>query len=79
MRYNGAVAVTPHASNDQWGGGLADALYIGGAGNLQVVTANGQTVVINGVTAGTLLELRVSRVLAASTTATNITALFGGH
>ncbi len=51
-------------------------LYIGGAGNLQVLTAGGDTIVFTGVLAGTFLPVQVVRVLAASTTATGIIGLW---
>lgn len=73
-----AVAVTPHntnevASND----GYPRALYVGGAGNVTVDMADGQTdVAFVGVQAGQILDIQVSRVKATGTTATNIVALF---
>ena len=50
-------------------------LFVGGAGNVVVIMADGTTVTITGVTAGTLLPIRVSRVKATGTTATNMVAL----
>lgn len=50
-------------------------LYIGGAGNLSVITTGGQTVSFAAVPVGTILPLRVSRVRATGTTATAILAL----
>ncbi len=70
----GAVAVTPADGSD-----LTDvtrALWIGGAGNVAVVTLDGSTVTIKGVQAGTLLPIRVSRVKSTGTTATDILALY---
>jgi hypothetical protein len=69
--YEKAVAVTPSNTTR-----IADtkALYVGGAGNLAVEFPNGNSVTINGVTAGTLLPLRVRRVLSTGTTASDITA-----
>lgn len=69
-------AVTPGASP------LADvprALWVGGAGDLNVTFLGldeeaGNTVLIKGVTAGTVLPIRVTHVLA-GTTATDIVAL----
>ena len=69
-----AVTVTPSDSTD-----LAHVsfLWVGGAGNLRVNTPGGETnVAINGVPAGTLVPLAVSRVLSTNTTATNIVALY---
>lgn len=69
-----AAAVTPSDSADL--GNVTRAIYVGGAGDLVVVTAAGQTVAISGVTAGSLLPLAVARIKETSTTATKITALW---
>lgn len=50
------------------------ALYVGGAGDLVVVTAGGDTVTFADVPAGTVLPVRVVKVLAA-TTATAVVAI----
>ena len=69
-------AVTKHDTDDQGLTGCRG-LWIGGAGNVAVI-ADGDTaaVTIVGVLAGTLLPIRVSRVMATNTTATSIVALF---
>jgi hypothetical protein len=70
-----AAAVTPSDTLDlttvtRW-------LYIGGAGNLAVVMfGTGTNLTLTGLLAGTLLPMRVSRVKATGTTATNILALW---
>lgn len=51
-------------------------LYVGGAGNLSLIFKGGQTVTLNSVPAGTMLHVRVTRVRATGTTATNIVALW---
>jgi hypothetical protein len=51
-------------------------LYIGGSGNIRVLTAGGDDVVFTGVLAGTFLPVQVTRVFATNTTATNIVALW---
>jgi hypothetical protein len=51
------------------------AIYVGGEGNLSVVMKCGATLTFQSVAAGSLLPIRVSKVLAA-TTATNILALW---
>lgn len=48
------------------------ALYIGGAGNVRLVAKDSGTVTYANVPAGSRLPIRVSRVLATGTTATNI-------
>lgn len=53
------------------------ALYVGGEGDLEVDTVDGKvTVVFHNVQEGSILPLKVRRVRAANTTATNIVALF---
>lgn len=68
------AVVTASDSTDLTG---VRALYVGGAGDVSVrmIGAPSTTVVISTVAAGTILPLRVTRVMAA-TTATAITALF---
>ena len=72
-------AVTPSDSVDlpltSIGEG-ARALFIGGAGNVNVNLTGGGTAVLTGLTAGQLVVVAVSRVLATSTTATAIQALY---
>lgn len=69
------AAVTPHDSTNLTDG-ITRYLYIGGAGNLVAVRKDGTTVTFNGVLAGTVLPIRVIRVNATSTTATNIVAIY---
>jgi hypothetical protein len=51
-------------------------LYIGGAGDLRVLTAGGDDVTFTGVLAGTFLPVQVVRVFTTNTTATNLLALW---
>lgn len=53
----------------------ARALWVGGAGAVQLVTPSGANVVFSGVPAGTLLRVASSLVVAAGTTATLMLAL----
>lgn len=69
----GLVSVTPADGADLIPR-LTRCLWVGGAGNVAVITADGDTVTIVGVPAGTLLPIMVSRVLSTNTTATNILA-----
>ena len=71
----GAAAVTPNDSTDL-AVSPARSLFIGGAGNLVVDTAAGDTVTFTGVTAGSILPVSVKRVRATNTTATSIVALY---
>jgi hypothetical protein len=66
-----AKAVTPSDTANQ---GDVRALYVGGAGNISLVTPLGTTVVFTGVQSGSILPVRCTKVLVA-TTATNIVAL----
>ena len=50
-------------------------LFVGGAGNLVAVKEDNTTVTFTGVIAGQILPIRVRRVNATNTTATNIVAL----
>lgn len=50
-------------------------LYVGGAGDVKVVTENGDTVTFKAVPVGTQLEIRVKQVLATGTTATYIVGM----
>jgi hypothetical protein len=54
---------------------MARALYVGGLGDVALVTAAGNVVVFTAVPAGTTIHMRCSRVNSTSTTATNIVAL----
>jgi hypothetical protein len=67
------VAVTPSDSTVLT---TTRAVFVGGAGNISVVTSAGTTLTLTGVTAGTLLPIRVTKVRSTSTTATNIAALW---
>jgi len=67
-------SVTPHDSNAL--SQTCRALWIGGAGNVNVITRGGDTVLLSGVAAGTLLPIRCTHVKSTSTTATLIVALY---
>ena len=51
-------------------------LYVGGAGNLRVLTAGGSDVTLSGVAAGTFIPIQVVRVFYEDTTAGSILALW---
>jgi hypothetical protein len=51
-------------------------LYIGGAGNVSVVTIGGDVATFFGVPAGTTLPIQVLKLRATSTSATNVIALW---
>lgn len=66
------VAVTPDDNADL--AVPARFLWVGGAGDVEVVTVGGATLVFGGCTAGTVLPVRAARVRASATTATGILA-----
>lgn len=52
-------------------------VWVGGAGNLAVVFADGgSAVTLPGVQAGTMLSIAVTKVMSTNTTATSIVALY---
>lgn len=51
-------------------------IYIGTAGNVNVTTQGGQTVLFSNLNAGTILPVLVTKVLSTSTTASNIVRLY---
>jgi len=53
----------------------AHALWVGGSGNINLVTSGGDTILISGVSAGTYLNIQTRKVLATNTTATLIVGL----
>lgn len=80
-----AVAVTPSdSSNIVFTPAQAGtqpkpfALYVGGQGDVKVDLESGATVVFKAVPVGTTLMIRVRKVYATGTGATNLVALFQG-
>ena len=69
----GVAAVTPSDTTDMR---PARALWIGGAGSLVIVAADGSSATIAGIPAGSLLPIAAKRVNATGTTATAIVALY---
>ena len=51
-------------------------LYVGGAGNVSVVTLGGDTITFVGVPAGTTLPIQVVKLRATGTTATQVNAMW---
>lgn len=51
-------------------------LYVGGTGNVSVITIGGDQIIFNAVPAGTTLPIQVARLRLTSTTATNVLGLF---
>ncbi len=55
---------------------VSRALWVGTAGNITVLTAGDQTVLIPNVPGGTLLPIQIKRVNSASTTASNMVSFY---
>lgn len=68
-------AVTP-ADSTNLPNGRTRALFVTGAGNVNVTLPSGATAVLTSVPANTLIPIEVSQVFATSTTATGIFALY---
>jgi len=51
-------------------------IYVGGAGNVKVTTAQGDDVVFLGLLAGQVIPVQVIRVWSTSTTATNLLRIY---
>jgi hypothetical protein len=49
--------------------------YVGGAGNIKVDLYDGSTITLNGVLVGSIYPMKVSKVYATGTTATNLVGL----
>ena len=56
--------------------GTADALYIGGTGNVTVVLENDVAVLFAGAVVGTILPLRIKRVNSTNTAGSGYVALY---
>lgn len=66
-----AAAITPSDS----AANAFDAIYVGGAGALAVVTQGGQSVTFAAVPAGSILYVKTQKVLATGTVATSLVGL----
>lgn len=69
-----AAAITPNDSTD-----LAKStrsIWVGGAGNVELVTVSGETVTFSGAAAGSIIPIRAQRVRATGTTATNLVGMW---
>ena len=69
----GAQAVTPSNTVDLPNPSV---IYVGTTGNIQVNTANGDTVTFSSVPSGSVLPVQVTRVWATSTTAINMVSIY---
>ncbi len=74
VTYSKAFAVTASDTTNDPHGPFAG-LYIGGAGNVQLITVDGTPATFNGLAAGVILPVATLRVMSSSTTATGILGL----
>jgi len=71
---SGGEAVTPSDSAEL--SKFARALYVGGTGDVALVTTDGSSLTFSSVPAGVLLPIQCKQVTSTGTTATNIIALW---
>ncbi len=71
---NHAAVLTKSDSNDL--ATTSRALYIGGAGDINVIMAGGETVLFSAVPAGTVLPIAITRLKSTSTSATLVVAIW---
>jgi hypothetical protein len=71
---NRAAAVTPDDNNDL--SFVTRAVYVGGAGDVAIITPDGDSVTLKAVPVGTMLSIRVARVKSTGTSATNLVAFW---
>ncbi len=70
----GAVSITPNDSTDLTV--TTRGIFVGGAGNISLVSADGNTVTFASCAAGSILPIVTKRVMATDTTATALVALY---
>jgi len=73
---NDAAAVVPADGSDLPRSGR---LFVGGAGAVKVTTISGTDVTFTGVIAGSVLPVRVKKVFATGTTATNMVVMYSKY
>lgn len=72
------AAIAPHDSTnlDKINDDYPRAIYVGGAGNIVAVRADGTPVTFTGALAGSTIPIRYIRINSTSTTATALVALY---
>ena len=73
MYPGGATAITASDTLDL---ATPSVVYVGGSGNVQVTTAQGDQVVFSGLSAGQVIPVQVIRVWSTLTTATNLLRIY---
>ena len=69
-----AFAITPHDSTDFTN--YTRGIYVGGAGNIVIVTPSGDAITLVGAAAGSIIPVQAKRVNSTSTTATSLVGLY---
>lgn len=69
--YQTARAITPSDGQDQ----TYRAIYVGGAGNVTVITAGGETTTFTAPPVGSIIPIETKRVMSTGTTATLLVGL----
>jgi len=72
--YRHAAAVSPSDTVDLTN--VTRAIYIGVTGDVTLITANSETVLLKGALAGSVIRVQASRIKATGTTATNLVAFW---
>ena len=70
------TANIPSVSSEDGSGNNGCVLYVGGAGDVKVLTVGRDEVTFTGILAGTFIPVQVLRVYSTGTTATSIVALW---
>lgn len=68
-----AFAITPSDSADLTTS--TRSIYVGGSGDINLVTVDGTTILFSATVAGSVLPVRAKQILSTSTTATNLVGL----
>lgn len=68
-----AVALTKSDTDDLRE--ISRAIWVGGAGDITVIMSSGSSVLISSVPAGTLLPIRIRKLMSTGTSASNVVAL----
>jgi len=71
---HGATTITPSDTEDL--ANEARGLWIGGNGDVRVVTRNGDDITFNSAIGGTILPVYVTKVFATGTTASNLRGFY---
>lgn len=72
----GAFAVVPGDTSAADFAVKPRAIYVGGAGNIRLLTLNGEDVLFTAVPVGTILPVRAVRVFSTNTTATLMIGIY---